>query len=393
LSRLERIAGGPLDPARLERPLVEDEENAASWFLQAADRLKLRAGDTDKLGELSKKPLGHWSDDELAWARAAVADNDEVLLLVARAAQTRGGSLAIRYSDGVQARVPNLVPLLNAAKVATVNAKLALHEGEEATALLMVGSLGSAARGLCGEWATVAVAIGETLGRMQLLVAADLLARADDDAARPSILLQVIEEDPCAGAVERAAVGEALIFVAWGRDPFGQADERKPTQVRDLPEWFVLTPLFREFGVVQLESLIATIERTRTSDFSEAETFGEWNRRRNLIDRQVGVWAPDLDPWIVKEKGAQTARALASVGLELASLRTAGPTPGQRESTPLTGERPVVDRADGWIEVSAPRSEEFWNAYFGDLDDWDPPFTWRVRVQRSPSGVNASRNP
>ncbi|MEZ5333138.1 MAG: hypothetical protein R2991_14065 [Thermoanaerobaculia bacterium] len=340
---LERLAGGSLDLSRLDPLEVADEENAAYWLLAAGDAVDLGDEERARLGQLGRRSLSEWSEEDLREARILSDAAAEALTDFARVENTTGSDLGVSYT-GEGVTVPPLVPSLQAGKLALIRARLALRDGDYEEYRRLSGSLGRASEALCGEWWVPSAAIGGAFARMQVHLAYDFAERETPDQWTAEVLALQLAEDPCSDGVERALIGEASLMVDWARREFGSLGALGPLErLRAAP--------LSVFWVVQWEGFAAAVTRSGSRNFVAAQSHAEWEASLDWWSRTFSVgFVPDLDPILAKAKGEKTARILAAT----ASAWPA-PCPGQRAiggprpPRPFAGERPVLKRRTGWV--------------------------------------------
>lgn len=159
---------GSLDYAKLERPAPPKEENAAEWLMAGAGAIVWSEAEKD-LVDRAMLPRSDWTAEVDENVRKLLATNRGALETMAKAVRCEASHYPIRYSDGADAEIPNLLSLLKASQLLTAEARLAMAEGDAETAVV---SLATVARLVDSQEAEptlitllVGVAIERYLGR------------------------------------------------------------------------------------------------------------------------------------------------------------------------------------------------------------------------------------
>ena len=128
-----------LHPQTLERPPVQDEDNRAKVFRAAAELVAM----SQEERRLYHQTAGSLHRDDVRDAHGDAVDawlaKNGLALQVAAAAGARAGvNWEIRYRDGDDVRLPNLLAVVKLAKLVALAAERALSEGDVARGLRLV---------------------------------------------------------------------------------------------------------------------------------------------------------------------------------------------------------------------------------------------------------------
>lgn len=372
MARFEEVAG-LLDPLAYAPPDVPDAENAAIALLEAAQAVPRTPEERASLQALSKKPVSTWSSGEIETARRLVEAHAATLALLDRAASRGRSRFEIDYAQGTFANPPPLLRLLDAAKLAAVEARLALASGDPSRACLGIERVGAVARALEGESMLIALLVGLGAERIQLDLAAEIAAAPRLDEALLHRAEAALVEDDVAGRARRAV---ALDFAALA------------SRIGDEPGFEGLLADFLDHGSDLLAAaegdwatVAAEVERVAASArrCREVEATDEATRRGiTSVHEVLGTWTGPFSRAAAIEAG----RAVVRFALEVRrrGLRDGAypvdVTDDPATATPLslTGRPLRVERLDdGRAVVEADGAEEVWRAQHGP-DTPAPPF-------------------
>mgnify|MGYP001149803082 CR=1 FL=1 len=340
---------GPLEPALYTRPNVKTENNAARFFLAACRKLELAPAEATLLQACDP------ADPAPPSPRLGqlVASNEPALRLAAHGAFTWESFYGLDYSDGFQARLPDLPQLVVLGKLLYFQARWELHRDRVARAATALQALGSLAASLELEAGLGPHLAGLTLERWQLWG-----------------LVHTLAEKPLPR-------GRAL-ELARGLSPV------------DLTAQFP-----RVVGLEEASLRQATPWRTGPGSFL-AEDWSRWRGASRALSlgrlpaKPAAVWAGKLkDPrlpnhearllsTLAQAQGVLAARRLVAAALACAEHReehgswpkTLGVLPASAQPEPFTGELLFYDPGAGRLEV--PGGVSLWRKL--KLPQPPPPF-------------------
>lgn len=133
--RLAEGRYGPLDPATLAPPPVADADNRAKAIRAAAE---LAPAPDPMLSRFASFEEAGPSPELRAAISGVVLRNQIVLGLLDEARRRQASNWNVTYEDGVEARIPPLLQILNLAKLNAAAGRLALLEGRTADAVTAV---------------------------------------------------------------------------------------------------------------------------------------------------------------------------------------------------------------------------------------------------------------
>jgi hypothetical protein len=370
--RFEAVAG-PLDPLAYAPPEVPDSENAASALLEAA--LAAPAGPDDRaaLQSLSRKPASAWSVGEIGTGRRLVEAHGAALVLLDRAASRNRSRFAIDYAQGTFANPPPLLRLLDAAKLAAVDARLAVATADTARVSAGVERIGAVARALEGESMLIVFLVGLAGERIQLDLAAELSASPGLDAALLDRVESALLEGDAAREARRAV---ALDFAALA-STIGEGPRYGPLLADLLDHGSdLLAAATGDWAEVSagVERVADAARRCREVEGSDEAT----RRGVTSVHEVLGTWTGPFS----RAAAIEASRAVVRFSLEVRrrGLRDGiypdDVTDDPATATPLsfTGKPLRVERMDdGTAVVEAVGAVEVWRASHG-ADTPAPPF-------------------
>jgi hypothetical protein len=158
-----------------EKPEIPNDENAAAW-LQAGAGAIVRSDEEKKaVGPATFLPYAAWSDELRKVVREALDLHRGGLETMHVAAGLDRSSYEIRYSDGIRAKIPELLVLLDANRLLMLEAQVAHADGEEQRTLNALATMSRLASSLGEESTLITTLVGIACERMQLDVAAEVV--------------------------------------------------------------------------------------------------------------------------------------------------------------------------------------------------------------------------
>ncbi len=245
VAELEALVGEEVvfDFAHLETPTLPRSENAAELLLPGAETLDWPDGARDLLKQAWLLPRREW-DPELERRVGALCEHNHAgLEALHRAAGIERSSYGIRYGDGVAALIPDLLPFIPAAKLLSVEGRLALADGDVDGGLAAARALARIARSLDQEHYLITALIEAVVERSLNRLVFDVLQETEPWATSPGFLTELEAVVPSGDWL--AKTQEAVLL------------EGSITSVscRRIPPW----PIRALFGhLVAAEILIAT---------------------------------------------------------------------------------------------------------------------------------------
>ncbi len=388
--RFEEVAG-PLDPVAYAPPDVPGSENAATALLAAAAVVPRSTGERDSLQALSKTPVSAWSSGEIEAGLRLVEAHPAALALLDRAASRGRSRFDINYREGTFANPPPLMRLLDAAKLAAVEARLALASGDAARAVLGVERVGAVARALEGESMLIAFLVGLGAERIQLDLAAEIAAAPGlDEAFLHRVEAALLDDDPARRARRAVALDFAALASRIGDEP---GLERLLADVLDHGS-DLLSAAGGDWAEVaaEVERVAASARRCRKIDATDEAT----QRGIASVHEVLGTWTGPFS----RAAAIVAGRAVVRFALEVRrrGLRDGAypvdVTDDPATATPLsfTGRPLRVERLeDGRAVVEAVGAEEAWRGQHGE-DTPAPPFRVALPavMQPAPRGQDAA---
>lgn len=178
-----------------ERADIPDDQNAAAWLIAGAGAVVWSDDGRDAVGFASGRPFAQWDSALEARVRAALDRHRGALETLHRAAPIEASSYGIRYRDGVEAELPELLPLLRAARLLACEARVRFADGDADDGLLALATLGRMAESLYGESTLVTYLIAVASEQLMAAVACEVVA-ADSPWVHELFLDRLGEEVP-----------------------------------------------------------------------------------------------------------------------------------------------------------------------------------------------------
>ncbi|MFV2074266.1 MAG: hypothetical protein ACC742_16695 [Thermoanaerobaculales bacterium] len=165
--------GEPVDLASFEGPDLADEDNAATWLVAGAGAVVWSKEDSAKIGEASLEPFEDWSSELRKETESALERYHGALETLHVAAELEHSSYGIRYSDGLEAEMPDFLSLITASRLLLAEARVAFAHDDPDRGLVAFATLSRLASSLEEESATLTALIGLASERMLLVAAAE----------------------------------------------------------------------------------------------------------------------------------------------------------------------------------------------------------------------------
>lgn len=165
-----------LVPADFEKPAIPDADNAAAWLQAGSGAVKRSDEERQAVAEANLVPYEMWSPKLRAAVRESLDRHRGGLETLHMAAGLERSSYGIDYSKGVQARLPDLLDLLDAARLLELEARVALADGREQQTLTALATMTSLSRSLGEESTLITALVSIACERMQLTAAAEVAA-------------------------------------------------------------------------------------------------------------------------------------------------------------------------------------------------------------------------
>ena len=312
---------GSLDLTSWELPDVPAVRNAATWIAKGAAALVLdrRPGTGPTVPGVVSKAPSEWSPEEVAALRDAITLNRDGLAVLAHARGLEESSFGIPLRQGNEAKLPNLLEIINATKLVFARGNLALLDGDRAAAVQDTTLLGAVAMALQREHALIVQLIGIAVEKYQLRLAHTLV----QDPALTAEELKQIEGSVLRGDVRAAfatsvAAGGAAICSEFRETGAGVASG---THTESVPEAFrVLRPVVGDASAAYC--LDSYREIAAALDAPSSRLRDRLDRAQKRLDES---WGTRLVSKLVLPN-LVNASERASVNLELRRLTLAAAT-------------------------------------------------------------------
>lgn len=172
---------GPVTPEAYAPVEIPDEENAALVIGAAVAKLDLRDSPVGRPNERNvvercgNDGLADISDSDLATARAALERNGPVFDELARAIPLERSDWKIPYEQGYQAKFPNLLDGVRAAKAVACDGRIAVSDGAHERALRDARVLARMAASYEDEAYLILLMVGASVERLELDIVREIL--------------------------------------------------------------------------------------------------------------------------------------------------------------------------------------------------------------------------
>ncbi|HUC44836.1 MAG TPA: hypothetical protein VMR65_12400 [Candidatus Sulfotelmatobacter sp.] len=361
-ARFEREAG-TLDPAKYGRPDLADEDNAVTWIQAGVGATVLFDGDRGLFGNLNEQSPPDWTPDDRAKLEKILERNAPAIALLDRARGMTHSSWRIPYREGMEAKLPNLLAGINAAKMLRARAKFALSKGDRETAIGMAEDLGAMARSYESEPVLIVLLIGTAIERQQQSVVRDLAAEGGLSGAEVVRLGAAISDIDLSKAFE-----VSLLFDAAGI----ARDIRRDVFDRAVPHVVVAAvgDLAAAYALERYMEIRKSVGQPVTSPLRagrESATNPSW--WHSLVD----LYGPNVANASSRMLATMSSRDLARLALALrSSAISSGSYPaaipalsGVASNDPLTGgPRTYARHDDGSAELSSTTTGEIVKTIF-----------------------------
>ncbi len=138
-------------------------------------------------------PYQQWPQADRARVREVLGRQAGALATLHSAAGLESSSFGIRYRDGFDAEAPQLLPLLDAARLLVVEARIAIADGDEELTVLALATLFRMATALERESTLIASLVGVAVERMGLTAACEAVASEQPFALPEEFLGRLVE--------------------------------------------------------------------------------------------------------------------------------------------------------------------------------------------------------
>jgi hypothetical protein len=165
-----------LEATDFEKPPIPGDENAAAWLKAGAAAIVWSEEEDDIIGNASNTPLERWSKKLEADTREVVERHRGALETLRRAVGLEQSSYGIRYSQGMNLEMPNLLNLLKADRLLMAEARTAVRDGDESRTLIALATMHRLASSLAEESTLITVLVSIACERMTLTVVSEVLS-------------------------------------------------------------------------------------------------------------------------------------------------------------------------------------------------------------------------
>jgi len=200
-----------LQASDFEMPEIPDDLNAAAWLQAGAAAIVRTNEEKEAVAPATFLPYEEWTDELRGEVRDALDRHRGALETMHMAANLERSSYRIRYSDGVRARIPDLLTLLDADRLLMLEARVALADGERQRTLDALATMTRLATSLDEESTLITALVGIACERMQLTAAAEVVASDQPWVADGEVL------DRLEATISTADGAELIgrVFDAW----------------------------------------------------------------------------------------------------------------------------------------------------------------------------------
>lgn len=322
--RLFLREAGPLDAASYAPAPVLDERNAAPLLSGGSQAVVLGEGKDLVSRTRTQPPPTGWSEADLQELRGVLARNAAAMAVLRQARAYPEANLGIPYRQGMQAKLPNLLQAMEAAKLLAADSTLAALDGDLSHAVDDVETLGVQARAYSREPVLIVTLIGSAIERQQLAAVSRLLAAPGLDAPALERLRAASQSTDLLDVYRRSLLFEAIGIHRALRDAASLPEDAGV----DLGSSFltrlglrVVAPLAAAESLDRARALHAAFSGTKPEierSIASAQEKGSW-----LIGKWFGA-IPNLKGGAIRALGTQSRRRLASaaIDLRLEALRT-----------------------------------------------------------------------
>lgn len=216
---------GAVDLAAFKLPEIPAERNAARLIEAGTQAIVWSKADRDRIGRLSSRAVSTWNDDERAMVGRVIAGNAPALELLARAADMPQSSWGIDYTRGIDVDLPDLLGVLQAARLVLVGARLDLAVGQLDAANLKLATLNRMATTFEHESVLIVDLVGIAIDRIASTLAGELLVA---ESLTAPILDRIATSQPDTSPVDaviRACRFEVASVAAAAREGRGNTTD------------------------------------------------------------------------------------------------------------------------------------------------------------------------
>lgn len=366
---------GSLDPGDYTLPPVPDDENAARYYAAAAQGLALTKEEREAFSAVTILEPGEPIPEALLpTIRGAIERNSPVDALLERAASLEKSTYGVRYADGADAHLPNLLELVYLGRFLAVRGRIGMQLGDEDHLFRALRDLGGLAEGMQREPSLISVLVGIAVERFHWSLVREAVLDSHRAPSSPERLLAASPRVDPRGSIRRAIGLEAAIAVdsiRAGRFPRFATGDRGQRIVWPI-HWFT------DFIASQFLGVYMHQWRVLGSPYPEA-------RRVGLDQRPPFLGpVPNLVATSGRASGTAALRVLARAAVRATiHRRETGDWPpdpvaveGASDIVGFVGTRPEAEvRSDGTLVLTVPGGDEAWKQF----SPVPPMLTWALR--------------
>ena len=327
-------------PAGSEMGAIPPEENAAEWLMAggcAIDSIDYSRG---AIGEASLRPFSEWSPELVDSVRQSLDRQQAALEMLHRAATLDRSSYGIEYRHGLDAEMPDMLPLVKACRLLLAETRVAAADGDRDRALIALATMGRLASSVERESSILTALIGIACERMMLVAAAETLVCGQPWTADPAFVEQLAETHSTEDL--RAMMGRAL----QSSNLRGPEAATEPSSVAD------------DWTRAEFERAHALARELVDAPYGSAPGWHSSPEDEGVV---AGVVLVNLRLAIARHQAALAQRQLVQAAIALRRLALVdGAYPADRSAVPeLIGPDPFTGRAlayaireDGSAEVA-----------------------------------------
>ncbi|MCK5379361.1 MAG: hypothetical protein KAJ78_08145 [Acidobacteria bacterium] len=201
-----------------EKPAIPDEENAAEWVLAGAGAVVWSDVERGAVGVASGLPYSEWDQTTKATVRGALERHRGALKILGTAVSLKDSSYDIRYSDGTDAELPDLLTLMRAGRLLLCDARIAFADEDPKAGLSALATMNRMARSLYEESTLITYLIAVAIERMMLIPVAEAVSSdaswAGESAFLDSVEAVVLHTDQIGDLRRVLAAWEATLWAA-----------------------------------------------------------------------------------------------------------------------------------------------------------------------------------
>ncbi len=171
-----------------EKPAIPDEENAAKWLIGGAGAVVWSMAEKAAVGTASGLPFSEWDQETKATVREALARHRGALNTMSVAIGLENSSYDIRYADGTEAELPDLLELIQAARLLASDARIAFADEDPQAGLSALATINRMAKSLYEESTLITYLIAVAIERIMLVQAAEAVSSDASWAREPGFL-------------------------------------------------------------------------------------------------------------------------------------------------------------------------------------------------------------